>query len=483
MFKSTFSKYFSLFSVVLVIGVVLMGAAQTIIFYRFWAQETQTALAETASQVASFSASNAVQTPDGYSLHVSVKHYLDGISELADCHLLLSDRSGKVLLAVTKRGETPVADHLPSEMLSQLHGDKESVSFSPATTRRLHGDSHFAVAAPIRRGKETIGFAVAFSSAGALQDYMQKTTQAFAMSALVMLLLVFLVNYIVSDRLVRPLRQMSAAMHRYAAGDFSVRVQVKGKDEVAQLSESLNAMAVSLSAEEETHRSFVANVSHELKTPMTSIAGFVDGILDGTIPPERQEHYLHIVSAEVKRLSRLVTAMLNLSRIDAGKLAVNATSFDLCEVVVSALLSLEQPITARNLTVEGLEDCPRMPVRADRDLLGQVVYNLLENAAKFSNDGGTVRITLRHDAGRVYCTVWNTGLGIPAQELPHIFERFYKTDKSRGLDKNGMGLGLYLAQNIIRLLGGEISVRSVEGQWCAFEFWLPEDENADYFEE
>jgi len=216
---------------------------------------------------------------------------------------------------------------------------------------------------------------------------------------------------------------------------------------------------------------------------MTSIAGFVDGILDGTIPPERQEHYLHIVSAEVKRLSRLVTAMLNLSRIDAGKLAVNATSFDLCEVVVSALLSLEQPITARNLTVEGLEDCPRMPVRADRDLLGQVVYNLLENAAKFSNDGGTVRITLRHDAGRVYCTVWNTGLGIPAQELPHIFERFYKTDKSRGLDKNGMGLGLYLAQNIIRLLGGEISVRSVEGQWCAFEFWLPEDENADYFEE
>jgi signal transduction histidine kinase len=302
------------------------------------------------------------------------------------------------------------------------------------------------------------------------------------MSALVMLLLVFLVNYILSDRLVRPLRQMSAAMRRYAAGDFSARVQTKGKDEVAQLAESLNAMAVSLSAEEETHRSFVANVSHELKTPMTSIAGFVDGILDGTIPPERQAHYLRIVSDETKRLSRLVTAMLNLSRIDAGKLAVNATSFDLCEAVVGALLSLEQPITDRKLSVEGLEDCPRMPVCTDRDLLGQVVYNLLENAAKFSNEGGLIRITLRHADNRVYCTVWNSGDGIPAPELPHVFERFYKTDKSRGLDKNGLGLGLYLTHNIVRLLGGEITVRSAEGRWCAFEFWLPEDESAVYLQ-
>ncbi len=483
MFKSTFSKYFSLFSAVLVVGVVLMGATQAIIFYRFWSEETETSLSETASQMASFSAMVVNESPEGYQLPASVKRYLDGMSQMADCHLLLSDRGGKVLMTAAMKGESPVAHRLPPEMMAQLDSGKDSVSFSSSATRKLHADSRFAAAAPIRRGKDTIGYVVAFSAAGALQEYMQKTAQAFLMSALVMLLLVFLVNYIVSDRLVRPLRQMSAAMHRYAAGDFSVRVRVKGKDEVAQLSESLNAMAVSLSAEEETHRSFVANVSHELKTPMTSIAGFVDGILDGTIPPERQEHYLRIVSDEVKRLSRLVTAMLNLSRIDAGKLAVNAVSFDLCEVVGNALLALEQPITDRHLAVEGLEDCPRMPVCADRDLLGQVVYNLLENAAKFSNDGGTIRITLRHDGGRVYCTVWNTGLGIAAHELPHIFERFYKTDKSRGLDKNGMGLGLYLAHNIIRLLGGEITVRSVEGQWCAFEFWLPEDENAAYFEE
>lgn len=484
MFKSTFSKYFSLFSAVLIIGVVLLGTAQAFIFYRFWSQETEASLTETATHISAISAAAVTETPGEYRLPGAVAKYIEGMTRLTDCNVLIADRDGEVLLHVALHRETEVAGRLPSEMLSVLEADggQDCVSFAPAATRLLHEDSYFATGAPIRRGREVIGYVVAFSSARALQDYMHKTFSAFAMSALVMLLLVFVVNYIVSDRLVRPLRQMSAAMRRYASGDFSVRVQTKGKDEVAQLAESLNVMAVSLSAEEETHRSFVANVSHELKTPMTSIAGFVDGILDGTIPPERQEHYLRIVSDETKRLSRLVTAMLNLSRVDAGKLVVNATSFDLCEAVAGALLSLEKPINDRNLAVEGLEDCPRMPVCTDRDLLGQVVYNLLENAAKFSNEGGVIRITLRHADGRVFCTVWNSGSGIPAPELPHVFERFYKTDKSRGLDKNGLGLGLYLSHHIIRLLGGEITVRSVEGHWCAFEFWLPEDETAAYLE-
>jgi signal transduction histidine kinase len=233
-------------------------------------------------------------------------------------------------------------------------------------------------------------------------------------------------------------------------------------------------MAVSLSSEEEARRSFVANVSHELKTPMTTISGFVDGILDGTIPPEKHAHYLQIVSGEVKRLSRLVRSMLDLSRIDSGQLKLHPVSFDFTQAVCASLLSFEQQIEQKQLTVEGLEDCEPQTVCGDFDLLQQVVYNLLENAVKFTNEGGTLSVRLYRETGRTFLSIRNTGEGIPSTELPHIFERFYKSDRSRSLDKSGTGLGLYLVKTIVNLHGGEITVQSVPHEYCEFVFWLPD---------
>ena len=233
-------------------------------------------------------------------------------------------------------------------------------------------------------------------------------------------------------------------------------------------------MAVSLSSVEGMRRSFVANVSHELKTPMTTIAGFIDGILDGTIPDEKRNYYLKIVSDEVKRLSRLVKSMLDLSRIDNGQLRLNPVRFDLTEVACNTLLSFEQRIEQKNIRITDLEDCRREEVNADYDLIGQVVYNLLDNAVKFTNEGGSISLRVYREPGRVVCAVRNTGMGLPAREMPHIFERLYKTDKSRGLDKNGVGLGLYIVKTVINLHHGEIKVSSVEGEYCEFSFWLPD---------
>ena len=190
--------------------------------------------------------------------------------------------------------------------------------------------------------------------------------------------LAFIALYGITYHMVRPLRQMAAATRSFAVGDFSYRIQVKGKDEVAELATALNKMAVSLSSVEDMRRDFVSNVSHELKTPMTTIAGFIDGILDGTIPEEKRDRYLKIVSDEVKRLSRLVKTMLDLSRIDSGKLKVTPVNFDLTEVIGTVLLSFEQRIEAKDIRITGLEDCPRMNVTADYDLIGQVCYNLLD---------------------------------------------------------------------------------------------------------
>ena len=233
-------------------------------------------------------------------------------------------------------------------------------------------------------------------------------------------------------------------------------------------------MARSLSSVETMRRSFVANVSHELRTPMTTIAGFIDGILDGTIPAEKRDYYLKIVSDEIKRLSRLVKTMLSLSRIDSGQLRLNMVDFDLLGLTGQTLLTFEKRIEEKSITIEGLEDAEPMPVHGDYDLLGQVLYNLLDNAVKFTNVGGSIQIHIEKRDDRTVCSIRNTGAGIPAEEMPRIFERFYKSDRSRGLDKNGIGLGLYIVQTAVALHKGEVLVRSVEGDYTEFSFWLPD---------
>ena len=314
----------------------------------------------------------------------------------------------------------------------------------------------------------------ASTSAEGLSEYLKNNLQVFFLSALGVLALTFIAVYIMTLRMVRPLRQMAAAARSFGMGDFSQRIRVFGRDEVAELASSLNNMAISLSSVEGMRRSFIANVSHELKTPMTTIAGFIDGILDGTIPKEKHEYYLRIVTQEVKRLSRLVKSMLDLSRIDTRELKINPTYYDFTEQVCNILLSFVQRIEEKNITVEGIEDAPRIDVFADFDLLGQVVYNLIDNAIKFMDEGGTLTLNISRRDKRVYFLIRNTGQGIPSHEMPHIFERFYKSDKSRSLDREGMGLGLYIVKTVINLHHGEISVRSTEGEYCEFVFWLPE---------
>ena len=216
-------------------------------------------------------------------------------------------------------------------------------------------------------------------------------------------------------------------------------------------------MAESLSSSENIRRSFVANVSHELKTPMTTIAGFIDGILDGTIPPDKEKYYLRIVSDEVKRLSRLVKSMLDLSRIDSGSLNLIPKRFDMTETIFTTLITFEQQIERKNIDILGLE----------------VVYNLLENAVKFVNNNGYIEIKIIDESNRLVVSIKNSGEGISSEEVKRVFERFYKTDKSRSQDKNGMGLGLYIVKTIIKLHGGEIKAESKLDEYCKFEFWIP----------
>ena len=292
-------------------------------------------------------------------------------------------------------------------------------------------------------------------------------------SVLFMVALIFIAVYAVTYQMARPLRAMAAAARAMAKGDFTQRIPPGSGDEIGELADAFHYMSKSLASLEQLRRSFIGNVSHELKTPMTTIAGFIDGILDGTIAQEEQTKYLSIVSAEVKRLSRVVSSMLSLARLESGEMKLSLSPVVVSEILVHVTLTFEQMINEKNLEIRGLDDIPPIHVTADPDLLYQVIYNLLDNAVKYTPVGGYIEFKLKETADSVKVTIKNSGPGLTKQETVRIFERFYKVDRSRGLDKSSTGLGLYLVKTILEIHGGSVEVDSVLGEYTAFSFTLP----------
>ena len=269
-----------------------------------------------------------------------------------------------------------------------------------------------------------------------------------------------------SKRMAKPLDEIAEASRSFARGDFSVRVEQHSdsSDEVGALIESFNKMADSLENAEKRRSEFISNVSHELRTPMTTISGFADGILDGTIPKEQEDVYLRSIRDETRRLARLVRTMLDVSRTKAAAVDPSRrTDFDLTELIVQTLLSFETRATEKNLDVD-----PQLPeqsviVHADKDGITQVIYNLLDNAVKFADRGSCITLRLYKDEKKAYVSVSDVGETIPPDDLPYIFDRFHKSDRSRSLDKDGVGLGLSLVKSIINGHDEDIVVRSENG--------------------
>lgn len=309
------------------------------------------------------------------------------------------------------------------------------------------------------------GYALAFSGTDVVMEEWGAMLSLFLLVAAAVLIMAVVIAMVVARHQAAPLREMSIVAGKFAHGDFSARVKDRGRiDEIGELTTAFNAMADSIEHSEDMRREFVGNVSHELKTPMTSITGFADGILDGTIPPEQQGEYLQIIAAETRRLSRLVRRMLEVSRFQSMDIRELSTqAFDLTEVLRRGLLGVESKITSRNLDVE--LDLPDDSVWAlgDEDSITQVVYNLLDNAAKFATSGSTVHVALAQKSGKAFVTVRNEGAVIPQEELSLLFNRFHKSDKSRSSDKESVGLGLYIVKTIMNAHHEDIYVRNENG--------------------
>ncbi|MCL2487865.1 MAG: HAMP domain-containing histidine kinase [Oscillospiraceae bacterium] len=477
MFKSIFSKYFTVVAIAILASFLALCGTQLFLSTRYWVTEKRDALFDSADTFGRYIAAYTVRVGGGVALREDFLRLLPLMTDFSTAtdSVILARADGKVVFSSDPHCSV-AHGMLPESLLALLREQQEQGEgyFEIGTLEGIFAGRQYTAALPVYTDYGYLyGYVFASAGTSTLTRYLANNLQVFLLAALGVLALTFIAVYVMTYRLVWPLRQMASATRCFSEGDFSVRIPVKGRDEVAQLAFALNSMAISLSSLEDMRRSFVTNVSHELKTPMTTIAGFVDGILDGTIAADKRNHYLKIVSNEVKRLSRLVKTMLDLSRIDSGQLRLTPVRFDLREAVCNCLLPFERRIEEGSIRVTGLENCPRAEITADYDLIGQVVYNLLDNAVKFTNHGGEIRIGLENRDNRVYFRVRNTGAGIPAREMPRIFDRFYKSDKSRGLDKNGVGLGLYIVRTVINLHEGEIAVFSAEGEFCEFEFWLP----------
>ncbi|HZK39465.1 MAG TPA: HAMP domain-containing sensor histidine kinase, partial [Clostridia bacterium] len=338
----------------------------------------------------------------------------------------------------------------------------------------VYDNPHLVVAKPIFAGEQAIGIVFAVQPIAALLGpYVISMLRMFGFASLLAMAIAFITVYYMIYRVTKPLRQMSAATRRFAAGDFNYRVKVDGNDELSELAAGFNSMAKDLATLESSRRNFVANVSHELKTPMTTIGGFIDGMLDGTIEVEKRAYYLNIVSDEIKRLSRLVTGMLNMSKIEAGEVTLKPKSFDIAEQIFKTALSFEQIIEKKKITIFGLDQMTSVYLSADESMINQVIYNLVDNAVKFTPTCGYIYLAAYEDNGNVVVKIKNTGVGISSEEIGRVFEQFYKVDRARSYDVKGTGLGLYIVKSIIELHGGTISVSSIENQYTEFAFVLP----------
>ncbi len=480
-----FARYLIVTTSLILVSYLVLTSALVVFLTNHWTHQKEELLIENVTLNAEYSerilGSCATQEELNSAL-ILICNNLGVSSNAIDADIFFCNTTGKVMICKEdftynySAGSDGCLIHSGYDVPENIIQDAMTGTyFSNGKIEGLFNEKTFFAGMPVNVGNTCIG--VIFASApveGTLRGYASNLARIYLWSAIFAVALTFLAAYAMTAKITNPLRQMSNATKAYAQGDFSKRVTVTGHDEMAELCTSFNQMASALSVLESSRRSFVANVSHELKTPMTTIGGFIDGMLDGTIPAERHGEYLKIVSDEVKRLSRLVTSMLNLSKIEAGELELKPKEFDLTTMMIDCTLTFEKEIEKKDITVEGFESMGNVSVFADRDMLYQVVFNLVDNAVKFTENSGKISLFAgENQEGKICFAVQNTGDGISSEEIGKIFERFYKVDKSRSYDVKSAGLGLYLCKTIVEMHKGEIFAESVEGEFTRFTVMLP----------
>lgn len=474
--KSLFARNFLIYALVIVLGFAILGSAFIYQVNRFALEEKQQQLSEAAeravqSTAAYFELRESAEWIDKFSANYRVTMHMLA----ADCGgtIFVGNAAGNLLFIANSDGcYSQMSNNLtvPIAAMDDLLDDgvyaQSSNFFGYLATQ------NYVMGRTVYAGEVLKGAVFVCVPAQSTQELFLNLSRVFILMTLTVLLLTLIATILVVRTTVKPLKNMASAARRFAQGDYSARAPLpKYQDELYDMTLSFNRMAESMQNAEDIRRGLIASVSHDLRTPMTTIAGFVDGILDGTIKQEKQEYYLRIISDEIKRLARLANSMLAVSRLESGQQSLEKSVFDVSEMIRRIVIGFEQQLNGKHIDLE--LDIPEQElIRADRDSFFQAVYNLIDNAVKFTPEKGQIGIYMAETGSKLQCNICNSGSEIPQENLKFVFDRFYKSDTSRNRNSTGSGLGLYITKTVIQQHGGDIFVRSGGGK-TEFCFTVP----------
>ena len=470
--KSTFGRSFSVFAGILLVALTVLGGSFQMMVQDFLTETTFDSLEQDAQIIADLAAS--YMEDDSLSGREFLMN-LDIASKVSGSDAVICNSDGKVTICSDSLfGCKHMGLYVNEEYLQKVLS--QGSDRATGLIKGLYSEERFLVALPVTAADGDRGIIIVSSPSASVNQVLTKISNIFLTTAVCVILVSVAAVSFFARRESKPLQDMAKAANAFGHGDLEARVKIEegNSEEMEELALAFNNMACSLQKSEYRRQEFVANVSHELKTPMTTISGYVDGMLDKTIPEDKWPHYLQIVSDETKRLSRLVRSMLDISQLqsEGGIPDEKKIHFDLEDCCGSVLITFEKKIEDKGLNVE--VDMPEHPVYtfANEDYITQVIYNLIDNAVKFCPTGKTLGLKIREGGAKVYVSVSNDGETIPPEELPLVFDRFHKLDKSRSQNRDGWGLGLYIVKTIVCSHGENISVTSRDGK-TEFTFTLP----------
>ncbi len=395
---------------------------------------------------------------------------LDKSAEATGNEIWFSNADGEIIYC------SSTSDAMSDDALITDYCDSNKIYSQGSTVGTLNGyfsSDTLSTFTPVYLNNKYAGLLCMHQSLDFLNEINQRTFSSTYMPFLVIVVLSLIVLMLISNSTLKPIRQIIATSKQYAAGNFNARVNIKVNNEFGELASYMEEMADELSRSNEYRRSFISNISHDFRSPLTSIKGYIEAMLDGTIPPELYDKYLNIVLNETKRLTKLTQGLLELNNFDSYDLQLDKSNFDIKDTISSTINTFERRCQDKGVYLHAIYHTENTTVYADRTKIQQVIYNLVDNAIKFTPSGSHITVQVTEKNEKIFVSVKDEGEGIPPESLKKVFDRFYKTDPSRGKDKTGTGLGLAITKEIIKAHGEQITVESKVGVGSEFVFSLP----------
>lgn len=399
----------------------------------------------------------------------AIKKIGEIFSQSCNTEFVIYDEKGASVTNVENPKRITLSYSILMRLDKEFYLDFDSEKISDKEPSMCYGSKFYV---SFGDNEQEMYYLMAYVSGDSMDNFSQGLLIVFIFLFLAMFITSIIIFLVASEKADKPVLEIERITNKYARGDFSEKFEKADNPEFDKIYASLNKMADFIESNENTSKNFIANVSHELRTPMTTIGGFVDGILDGVVPKQKQKEYLRLVSQEIKRLRILISSMLNMTKFESGTMKPDFKETNITDLVIKTVFMFEQKIETKKVDIQGL-DAERLVIIADGNLIEQVIYNLIENAVKFVNEGGVISFGFRKNDKECFISIRNTGDGLTDTEISQVFDRFYKTDSSRGKDTTGLGLGLSISRKIIQLHNGQITVKSVHGEYTEFIIKLP----------